>query len=273
MITFFELIGNYHFIIGIFYIIPLVLCLKYYIQFKISDYLLLVIYFIYWLQEGFAWKGMDIFSIFPQSVGFALNDIDALPLYIIAVRAVDQRRLWMYIVGSIPILLTLIVVFDTNNTIIIGIFPLHFWVSWFARLYYHSFIGIVFYRSKKLNDIKRIRWSKNLWILHSILWVFPMVIFIINNGILQHPQDGSGPIWLVYVILTPISLAAAIIMILHIFYPEAVLITYEQLHRAKKLYNIVLTHNPVKDFGLSTLKNYMDSIPKELRDKINTSKD
>jgi hypothetical protein len=65
---------------------------------------------------------------------------------------------------------------------------------------------------------------------------------------------------------TLINIAYLLYVINHAFFPEAVLFTHEQIAMAFSVYERVdLTNNPIKDFGLSRIQEYLDSIPEELK--------
>jgi len=80
------------------------------------------------------------------------------------------------------------------------------------------------------------------------------------------------PLIIIITILFSTVIGIYLLLILHIFYPEAVLTSYEQLHRVKFIYSELDSHlktgNFVKDIGVVTITNYLNSIPENVRREI-----
>ena len=133
-------------LIGLF---PFFLNLKYFNQFKLVDYLLLVLYFSYWGPFLLIFESTGSYfystSVFPYAnlwneplflVAFT-SICECVPIYLIAIRSKwVYPPVWSYLIATFPFILTILVVFDNENTSING----------YNSLYLALFISrIIFY--------------------------------------------------------------------------------------------------------------------------------
>ena len=66
--------------------------------------------------------------------------------------------------------------------------------------------------------------------------------------------------------------AFVLLLILHIFFPEAILLSDEQTRNAKKIYKkiTITTKSPdkISNIGLNMLKAYLDELPPEIKAQL-----
>ena len=138
-----------------------------------------------------------------------------------------------------------------------------FWSAWISRVLYHGFIAYFYYSTGYITS-KRTNISRGIWIISSLLWVLTMSALMAPSAFFGYTQDGT---WLLIEFLWsfPFMLSSLLILVNHTFFPETVLISYEQIHRARQLYKqLDLSQNVIKDLGVKTVKSYIDGLPSDL---------
>jgi hypothetical protein len=212
-------------------------------------------------------------QIFGKFIILWWNPLDALPLFIVAIRAkygsnIKDIPKYLIILGTIPVILTLIGWIDQLETVIRG-FYLFQWALFTGRITYHSFVIYAFLTSKH-DESRRASTSRYLWIISSIFWVFGLLNVLIYDSILGKSTYENEYMHLLFFVL--INFGATLLLINHVFYPEAVLFTHEQIGRALSLYGAIdLTGNRIKDYGLVKIKNYLETLPEELKKELSIS--
>lgn len=286
------LVLDVHLIVVFLSLIPLFLNIKYWRQTGLVDYLLVSLSFFVWsiytLVEIF-WS--DQLLALPLGLGFFIfnvfNNLDAFPLFLVAVRAKYLRRSdiprWIYGIGTISILLALIAVIDNSNSywyfldgqFVFGtggpsadnaltfVSTSWIWTVWINRIMLHATIAYTYLTTKHYRN-RRTNISRWFWIIGSILWVWIMLWLMVPSGFFGYAQDLSRS-YIEVLAFTPFVIVSIMVVINHTVFPEAVVITHSQILRAKKLYSKVgLKDNIVNDLGISFVKSYLDDLPEEL---------
>jgi hypothetical protein len=282
-----NLVGNMG--LAILAVIPFIVNLRYYRKTKIFDYLLLAIYFFIWsvlnMFEHWYWGASTRWFEFEGGVGkielldsfytnhirYFLWTLDSIPLFFIGIRAKygsDFSKLpkIVYAIALLTVSLTVWSWIDQSQ------FRIHEDIidsdsqsiaRFTSRFLFHAFLAYIFLTvdHEKSN---RTDTSRYLWIVGSIGWVFAMGIGLIFPSVFR--ISAYTNLSLLIVGFTLVNIAYLLLVINHAFFPEAVLFTHEQIVRAFSVYERVeLTNSPIKDFGLSRIQEYLDSIPEELK--------
>ena len=96
-----------------------------------------------------------------------------------------------------------------------------------------------------------------------------MLIFSIGSVVLGIQPSNEDPysFTMTFLALGFANIAFFLFIILHLFFPEAILLTDEQMRNAKKIYKVMYLmkqrENVITNIGISTLKNYIKEIPPE----------
>ena len=225
-----TLIVDILYVIAILSIIPAVLNFKYYIQLRVKDYLLLFLYFFFQIftavtrayeidtSEGFAFFWSEIFN--------QLKFI-AITLVIIRIKW-DKLPRWSY---SIFLYFTFIAFlgvtrWGSNNKL--GVWPVNFYLNQLHNFIIPILIFYVFFTTDYFKIKRRIVLSRRIWLLWAVMFVLQIPPLLYYNVILQQFPN-EMPLWALYLVLWPQVVQTSLILILHVFFPKAVLITHEQL--------------------------------------------
>lgn len=261
--------------------IPMIKNYKSYKKTGMIDYLLISIYFFTWsvlvglgmLYYGFSasfitWDGfageLGIFDwILSKVILHYVDTLDAFPLFIIAIRAkyggsfkkIPNLIKGLGITSLLLALASYISYWVTNPN------ELHLPVLILNRVICHAVVVYAFI-SCKWEETSRSKISRNIWIMGSAIWV--LALTLLGTSIYIFPFEYP---FLAFIL--PIDIGFAFLLVNHIFYPEAVLFTHEQIGRALKTYPMLeksLEDHP--DRSIKIIKQYLDSIPEELRVEI-----
>ena len=72
--------------------------------------------------------------------------------------------------------------------------------------------------------------------------------------------------------MVPIQIGYFLLLINHIFFPEAVLFTHEQIGIAMKAYDkVAKSSQESPDRGITRIKEYLDSLPEDLKTQLTGS--
>ncbi|MHA2245383.1 MAG: hypothetical protein ACXADY_10495 [Candidatus Hodarchaeales archaeon] len=286
---FFDIVDVGNIIIVVLSFFPMILNIKYYRKTGLLDYLLVSIYFFGWailVGFGMIYLGMIPFLEWDGLAGdFVIIDLiygniifyytlvfDAFPLFVVAIRAKyggSFKNIPNLVkgLGILSILLGLLAIIDQNQIIINPNVPGADFlrvVLYFNRAFFHFFVVYAFI-SCNYQETPRSKLSRKIWIIASATWVFSMAYGAILAFVLAIPDTPLT--FAIFVI--PIDIGFALLLINHIFYPESVLFTHEQLGRALKAYPIVeeaTKENP--DWGINRIKWYLDSIPEDVKKEV-----
>lgn len=141
-----------------------------------------------------------------------------------------------------------------------GVWTISFYLNQFHNLIIPALIFYVFFTTDSVDINKRVIYSRRIWMLWAMMFFIKIPPLLYYNVILQR-FPSETPLWALYVILVPQVVAAGLLIILHVFFPEAVLISHEQVHRAHNLYGrINLKGNIINDIGISTIHSYLESV-------------
>jgi hypothetical protein len=282
-----EAIGNI--IIAVLCIFPMIVNYRYYKKTGIIDYLLVSIYFFSWsiilafhiIYYGFVtsfiqWGGFVgdfafIDLIFGKFINLYNLTLDALPLFLVAVRAKYGGSFknipnWVKGVGFLTILLALVSLIDQQQTTIgstdLGLLEAILSIN---RILLHGFVVYAFITCE-WEETPRSRISRRIWIISSAIWVLGLTYANIISFI---PGINFFDMIPFAIFIIPIDICFALLLINHIFYPESVLFTHEQIGRALKIYpRIQESFEKHPDRGTKYIKQYLDSIPEDLRLEI-----
>lgn len=266
-------------------LIPFVLNLKYSYQFKLVDYILLVIYFSYWgpFMLFFESTGSWAFSeeVFPYASAWQepfflmafTNICECIPIYLIAIRSNwEYPPLWSYLLSVYGLSIALVVIVDNNQTLINN-YPLLIWGIWLSRIFFYGASAYIFYNTRLINPTKRSLRAKYIWVTSTGLITVAMIFVMIVCGLLGIQQINSDPLAVVqaYIFFAMWFIAFLFIIVLHAFFPEAMLLSDEQLRNAKKIYKIIYSmkkkENRINELGMSLFKQYLEDLPAEFKIK------
>lgn len=257
------LIGNIIFFL--LYFPTAVINFKYYYDLKLKDNLLVGLYFLF--------MGLQVLK-----VAIAIKyDIDYLFFYVditnsIALNSlfiVGVRILWSRIPKIIyPLLMVYLYHFGAAFFTIsfegrINV-PEAFLIPYIELF---TFVLYAILRSKYPLTIAKIKITRNFRLTGVILNIFALGYFdfIVSNDILASPQ------LIFYIGLLPQYISALVFFILHVFFPDAVLFSEEQLYRARKIFtkveSLIKPTSKLK-IGSAKITNYLNSIPLELQEQL-----
>lgn len=262
--------------------VPCILNFKYSVQFKVVDYFLIFIYFLYWGPIGLLYEVPSNYGFLslwnePLWIYAFTNICESLPLYFVAIRSRwDYPPVWSYLLGCIPILLSIIVVVDNEQTYI-GLYTFFYWFAWITRVVFYAIICIIFYQAKLVSNTHRARMSKYLWIFSTALFSIGMSYFLLGGllGIDQFNNPNDATIIMGVMVFIFLDSSFILLNILHVFYPESIILTTDQLRNLKKIYQSVVKktdqhENIVADIGLNKVRNYLDELPEDIRSELAT---
>lgn len=107
--------------------------------------------------------------------------------------------------------------------------------------------------------------SKYLWIVYTTLDGFQDFLFYFF-AVLPNVDPIAFSSLLILVLQLNSLITQIVLLTLHIFFPEAVLFSYEQLVKASKSYKAIeLGKNKIQSLFLDRIKSYLKSLPDELR--------
>lgn len=203
-----------------------------------------------------------------------MNICESLPLYLIALRYKwAYPPIWVYLIMLLPLGLFSIDII-VNDQIILLNYSLVYLFLWIARITFYLTISYIYFRGKLVVPTLRAIRAKRLWTISTFLFASGMILFAIEPflGIQQNNSDLYAPalITLIGIVMEPSFL---LLIFLHIFYPEAILLSDVQTRKAKKIYNEIHTtsqsSNIISNIGFNILKSYLDELPSEIKEKIN----
>ena len=272
-------IGNL--LIGFIGIIPMVLNLKYSIQFKIWDYFLLFLYFIVFgpyelffeatSQYGFPgtfWP-YNIWTE-PLFLYVIANICESIPLYLITIRYKwAYPPFWAYLLIGLPVSFTIIDIL-VNDQVVIFNFALSYWFIWSIRVLIYSIIAYIYFTGNLMVPTKRALHAKQFWSISTSFIAIGMFLLMCQ------PLFGalSDPNAVIVVGLAMIFFDSAFVLLLtlHIFFPEAILLSDEKILNSNKIYKKIDTvtkpTNILTSIGINILKSYIEDLPPEIKEEI-----
>jgi hypothetical protein len=269
----------------------MILNYRYYRKTGIFDYLLISAYFFNWaivnsfymIYFGFNlpfFKTESIAGIYPiidlifgNILQYYQLTLDALPLFIVAIRAkygnsIKEIPNLIKVLALTIIAMGILAIIDQNQALINPNLPLSDFLRValvFNRGFIHAFVIYAFLRSQ-FQETSRSKTSRRFWILSSSSWVLSIAIV---GSVLFILQTNFLDVVILVAFFIPLDIGYALILFNHIFYPESVLFTNAQLGRALKVYDRIEKEskkNPSR--SINYIKNYLDSIPEEVIDTM-----
>lgn len=279
--------------IAAFSIIPIILNLNYYRKTRIIDYFIVALFFIsYWffpienliyygggtylipytgVHGQFELLDFIIVNLMDNFLWYFLWIVDALPLAIIALRAkygsFRNMPLGFKLLISYPIGLLLINLIDQNRTILTSD-PNAGSLLWFSlqtsRMLFHGIIVLCFL-STDYRKTSRTQKSRLIWIASSICWIIGTGIYFVTSfiftDIIEYYTYETA--FIGYVLF---QMAFILLLINHIFFPEAVLFTHEHIVIAMKSYDRVKNASESStNKGIQMIKDYLDTLPDDIK--------
>jgi hypothetical protein len=163
---------------------------------------------------------------------------------------------------------TFIAAIYTRDSIIFGAYPLAQYFYSISVVITQAIVVYVMITITSIQNNKRVNHSKFLWILSASIWGTAQLIVCSHLLLFQIAIDQLSFIELI-LIVSLVTIAQVPILINHIIYPEAVLLSYEQLHRARDLYKRITPRgNVLEQYGMVQLRDYLDSIDYNLKKEL-----
>jgi hypothetical protein len=244
-------------ILGYIKFFPLILNLKYYIQIKIKDYLYISLFFIFSILTEFStswdiWDNLETYRVFIFFGGISYYFGTLVAIRTKYEDPPNSAKLIPYLS---------IIVFSILYLLIPKIIVNGWWIGQYffnpLQILLNSYIVYCFISTPAfITQSSKAKMARNLWILYFLGRVVQNIVayyFVLSGN------------WTDYILVNAL-LSGVVLLILHIFYPESVLISFEQLHRAKHIYKKVqIKGNIIAKIGISNIQNYINSIPDELK--------
>lgn len=105
---------------------------------------------------------------------------------------------------------------------------------------------------------RRVKLARYIWVITSLLFALQNIVVIYFALVLQYSINNT-PFYVIIFLITNGQLFSWPILFMHIFLPEAVLISQEQIFRVKKLYKHVLTpKNAIAKLGINKINQYLE---------------
>lgn len=222
----------------LFSIVPAVVNLRYYIQFKSVDNLLISTFFINW--------GLIVFlrALEANNAGnFNSYFLSHFPgaLAILSLFCVGVRIKWTYfplpiLMLFIPYVFNFILVFTPLKKIIIDGYTFDIFYFSILEIFTYLFVVYAIVSSTVPLSINRVQLVKFMWIIGLGLHSFAHIYLLVNRHLLHLQLT----LFTFLMGLLPQYAAVLLFFTLHTFFPEAMFITEEQLSRSKALYQRVL---------------------------------
>ncbi|MCE7733320.1 MAG: hypothetical protein GPJ54_00485 [Candidatus Heimdallarchaeota archaeon] len=257
-------------------IFPMILNFKYFYQLRITNY----IFAGSWLSLNFIGNWMVYFgtsedidhTLYIYSLSdFMITFSNAFLLLMIAGIRWDKFPKWIYallIYNFLAGVTGMIVTLVTNDTIFIGVHPISQYFFPFSVVLTQCVILYAMLSGDIVRKNKRVMFARNLWIATSSIHLLAQSLNLGAN-LLQIPFE-DWPLWFFYIVVIGVTVSGLLILVNHIFFPEAVLITTTAYHKAAGLYaTIGKKEKLIPDIGIGAIISYFESAKQLVDANIN----
>jgi hypothetical protein len=261
------LIGNT--IAFILSILPAIVNLKYYYDFRSTDNLLISIFFLAWGTAGFM-RAIELnyagsitfdayyYSTFPSATA-------KLALFILAVRIKWTKPPPIIYLLGLFFILDYIMFLTPLESVLVNGYAFDTVYSGILNLFTYLFLIYTVLSSPIPLSINRIKANQFMWVLAASLLSLGSFTFLMRHVVLEHTISWS----VVLSVLIPQYAASFMLFLLHFFFPEAVFISEEQVYRARRLYKKFVptkipSGKPILNIGSSAIIDYLNSIPEDI---------
>ena len=252
--TFFQIVLINNTIMFILIRFPAVLNFKIYRDLRLTDNLIVAIFFLSGGIQAFMVACGLYFNIELMFYVELLVAVWTTTLYVLSMRLTWTKPPWiMYVLLLLYLAAFIIPFFSIFSDRIVFELDVRYLCE-FTLL----FSIFAYVKSKSSLTISKVKITKTLWITYMCLMLFSVIM----QQIWTLLPSLNNPIGYLCFVILPQDIAIVLFLIAHVFFPQAVLWSDEQLYRAREVYKIAKAMSKPKriNIGTEAILDYLNTV-------------
>jgi len=249
--------------------IPFILNFKYWYQTRIRDYLNISLFFLLSIVTNYttSWTIWDNESTYRVFTFFYF-----MTSFIIL--TVASRAKW----ETPPTWAKMVIYSPVVSLIIFALLPGSLWFRhwWIGQAFFNP-IAMIYdlfclccFASTRVEipQNSKAKWTRIMWVLYFVVRIYQNFIFWTLGVLASNAIENFDASMLLLITINDLF-SESLLLLMHIFFPQAVLITHEQLVRAVKVYKSINKYeNRVLDIGIGNILGYLNDARQKLPDLV-----